>query len=245
MEKDLELPADAQPTSSTRERKPLTESVPLLGSGKVGGRGGGGVGGAEVETYDIKIIPPAAQKNSWIPAANIPVNRPFQKLVIPFIPIMPSSLEFDGEEVRARIGNENWNKMISDAQFIGQENTQVQTCFNFMNGAFVYICFPCFWYCIYKYTQDKTTEIFAKWKDVFDNKKIPFELHYKPGSLQEAFFACNFEYAHRTHCFLIDVEHIFIDDMKIKPQPRKPPAKTPENDCSMLCFGTSSANKSS
>jgi hypothetical protein len=239
MENVLELSADVRPTTLASNAKPLTERAPLLGCGKEGG------GGGKVETYDIKIIPPAAQKNSWIPSADIPVNRPFQKLVIPLTPIMPSSLEFDGEEVRARIGNENWNKMISDAQFIGQENAQIQTCFNFLNGAFVYICFPCFWYCIYKYTQDKTTEIFAKWKDVFDKKKIPFELYYKPGSLQEAFFACNFEYAHRTHCFLIDVEHIVIDPQPRKAQKQKPPVKTPENECSMLCFETSNAYESS
>ena len=149
--------------------------------------------------------------------------------------------------MRARIGDDNWNKMIKDATFLGAENKQIETCYECFYGAFVYICFPCFWAGIYKYAEDKTADIFEKWKRIFDEKKIPFELHYKPGDFREACFSGNFNAAPRTFCFVIDIENIFIEEVR----PRKPEvakvviSKTPESDCSCICFDESSLKSGS
>jgi hypothetical protein len=147
-------------------------------------------------------------------------------------------------EVRSRIGDDNWNKMIKDATFLGAENDQIQNCYKTFYGVFVYLCFPCFWAGLYKYADDKTADIFEKWKRVFDEKKIPFELHYRPGNFRDACFSGNFDAAPRTFCFVIDIENIFIEEVRPrKHETAKIMLKTPENDCSCICFDNS-ADKS-
>ena len=101
----------------------------------------------------------------------------------------------------------------------------------------MYICFPCFYFGLYKYAEEKTEKHFAKWKKVFEEKNIPFELHYKPGSLQDAIFNVDFEKVPRPHCFLIDIENIYVEE--VRPRKKAPPstvaAKTPSGDISCLC----------
>ena len=121
--------------------------------------------------------------------------------------------------------------MVKDAAMLGRENESILCCYNQFYGSGVYLCLPCFYMGLYKFSEDKTNEVFNKWRSVFDEKNIAFEIAYKPGNFTNAFFAFNFDLAPRSFCFMIDIEKAFIEKVKPKKMLKVTTAKTPELVC--------------
>jgi len=194
-------------------------------------------------TNNKKLILPHADKKNWIATDKMPENVPFIKLTIPFSSKMPTKLEYESEEVRDKIGNDNWNKLVSDAIIIGAANEQVDCCLQ-NNGILAYMCCPCFWFCFYKYRDDKLEDSLRKWKKTFDQQKIPFDVAYKPGDITEAFYSANFELSPKIFCFVIDIEKIYQESVAPKKNKKnKTVEKTPTGDCSCICIDTNSNAK--
>ena len=57
-----------------------------------------------VDYSNAKDNPP----KGWVSSYEMPQNIPFIRLIVPFESSMPTTLEYDGEEVRDLIGNKIW-----------------------------------------------------------------------------------------------------------------------------------------
>lgn len=177
-----------------------------------------------------KTLPPPAQDSTWIPVSrtNIPTTQRNQ-LVLPFRSYMPSSLEEDARGVKALLGDRAWKKLVKEVEVIGGYNEQLLCCYNHHCGRpAMYVCFPCFYCCLFKHNEEYTTDTYRYWRKEFEAKNIDFKLYYTPGSLWNAFAMDDFELAPFTHCFCIDVS-----SMSHKPAVRKsrpPKAVPPTNE---------------
>jgi hypothetical protein len=201
---------------------------------------------ASVSSEKSPLIEISQEKKNWISCEKLPESIPFIKLVVPFRSFMPSNLENDGEEVRNKIGEVNWNKMIDDAIIIGTENDQLSTCFKSCNGVLPYICLPCF--CCSNCNRDNHAEVSSlKWSKIFEKYKIPFQIAHKPGSMIDALLSANSDRAPNLFGYVIDIEKIYIESVAPKKTKSKNSqnktekvGKTPfSNDCGCLCFDTS------
>ena len=74
----------------------------------------------------------------------------------------------------------------------------------------MYLCFPCFYCCLYKHNEEYTTNVYKHWRDEFEAKKIDFSIYYSPGSLWDAFMEDDFQLAPSTHCFCIDTSSSYV-----------------------------------
>lgn len=191
-----------------------------------------------LETEETKVFihhVPKAEDTFWFPAEKSPQSVPFQKLIVPFEHDMPFSLIKESEELRAKIGQTKWDKLERDAKLIAGFHHQQDWFYDTYDGIFLYLCLPCFWFCIYRPNDEQIADLSYKWKSYFDKKKIPFTVSFKPGNMQSALLSRDFTLIPRTFAFVIDIEKLFINANK--------PNKTPNKDCSCICFDTSDGDK--
>ena len=200
----------------TGDKSKANEKSPLLQNSTSAGEKG---------TQEEKLAIDANAPSGYKASLQAPPSLPFIQLIVPFKPIMPPTLEYEGEELRDKISDVHWNKMITEAAIIGEADQRLNCCYR--SYILPYVCFPCFYYCFYKFAEDRAKDAFVKWKAVFDPFKIKFEMAYRPGAIDKALFSGNFHLAPKYHCFVIDIEHVFT--LRDKPL-RKTPLGT---DC---CF---------
>ena len=127
---------------------PKTEETPLL------------LEQPQKSTIELKV-PPSAQKRLFVPNENMPDSIPFQKLLIPFHVKLPLSVVTEGEELKQKIGQKSWDKLINDAHNIGEKNEKIELLYSKCNGLFVYLCLPCFFFCYYKPADESVQELGA------------------------------------------------------------------------------------
>ena len=122
--------------------------------------------------------------------------------------------------------------------YIQYKHTQITQSYVFFNSScydsclLPYICFPCFWVCYYRYTWNRTISFYEKWRPIFKNEKVGFNISYKAGFVDQAFYSMDFELAPKIHCSVLDISKITLHDHML-------------NDIPQLDFGTSMTVKNS
>ena len=64
--------------------------------------------------------------NEWIADNVHPPTVALETLCVPLQSSMPSTLEYDGEEIRDLIGDQPWNIFISESSMLGSANERLQ-----------------------------------------------------------------------------------------------------------------------
>ena len=160
-----------------------------------------------------QVIPPPAQTVHWIPTSrdHLPSYVPNEKVVLPFKSTLPYSLEQEGVGIKIILGEKKWRKLKREVESIGGYNEQLDCCYTHAFGrCAMYLCFPCFYCCLYKHNEEYTTNVYKHWRDEFEAKKIDFSIYYSPGSLWDAFMEDDFQLAPSTHCFCIDTSSSYV-----------------------------------
>lgn len=159
------------------------------------------------------MVPPPAQNPSWIPTsrAQVPVSIRNKQLVLPFKSTLPYNLDNDGVGIRIILGETKWRKLKREIESIGGYNEQLDCCYTHALGrCSMYLCFPCFYCCLYRHNEEYTSHVYKYWRDEFKEKNINFCIYYSPGSLWDAMIEDDFELAPATHCFCIDISSSYV-----------------------------------
>ena len=137
-------------------------------------------------------------------------QRKSETIYMPFSAIQPSTLEYDGEEVRDLIGDDNWNKFVREISEIGATNQYLETCYG--SCCLPFICCPCFWFCCYKSTWHQAVGTYERWKPLFSRENVGLTVAYKPGKIDKAYFTLDFMTAPHLYCAVIDVSKAQLHD---------------------------------
>ena len=137
-------------------------------------------------------------------------KRKSERIYIPFSAIQPSTLEYDGEEIRDLIGDDNWNKFVREISEIGTTNQHLETCYG--SCCLPFLCCPCFWFCCYKSAWHHAVGSYERWKPVFEREKVGLSVAYKPGKIDKAYFTLDFMAAPHLYCAVVDVSKAQLHD---------------------------------